>query len=110
MQYGFIPGYQNFDPQMVLRLPQTRLPGQTGFEIGDGFALGTGPFDGALAGRYGLLSQLPNQNKLTPVQAAVKNFGDIPLIGGMLKVIGDYEDRINYRNANPEVRRMLGLE
>jgi hypothetical protein len=34
-----------------LRYPQTRLPGQTGSEIGDGFALGTQPFGGRLAGQ-----------------------------------------------------------
>jgi len=48
----------DINQQMVLRYPQTRLPGQTGFEIGDGFALGTDPFGGGamdgLAGRYGL--------------------------------------------------------
>jgi len=48
----------NIDPFPVLRLPQTRLPGQTGFEFGDGFALGTDPLGGGiinnLAGRYGL--------------------------------------------------------
>lgn len=54
-RYGYIPG---FDPEMVLRYPQTRLPGQTSFELGDGFAMGTDPFGGGimgnLAGRYGL--------------------------------------------------------
>lgn len=50
-RYGYIPG---FDSEMVLRYPQTRLPGQTGFELGDGFAMGTDPFGGGLAGRYGL--------------------------------------------------------
>jgi hypothetical protein len=49
----------DINQQMVLRYPQTRLPGQTGFEISDGFALGTNPFGGGgvmdgLAGRYGL--------------------------------------------------------
>jgi hypothetical protein len=51
-------GFPSGGYDMVLRYPQTRLPGQTGFEIGDGFALGTNPFDGGsmgnLAGRYGL--------------------------------------------------------
>lgn len=61
-----------------------------------------------LAGRFGLLAQMPK--KLTPVQAAAKNFGDIPLIGPLLNTIRDYEDRINYRNADPEIRRLLGLE
>jgi len=102
-RYGYIPG---FDPQMVLRYPQTRLPGQTGFELGDGFAMGTDPFGGGLAGRY--LAQLPN--KLTPVQAAAKSFGDIPILGNLIKTIRDYEDRINYRNADPETRKLLGLE
>ena len=37
--------------QMVLRYPQVPLPGGTGFEIGDGFALGTQPFGGRLAGQ-----------------------------------------------------------
>jgi hypothetical protein len=37
--------------QMVLRYPQVPLPGQTGSEIGDGFALGTQPFGGRLAGQ-----------------------------------------------------------
>lgn len=50
-----IPGA---DSEMVLRYPQTPLPGQTGFEFGDGFAMGTDPFGGGimndLAGRYGL--------------------------------------------------------
>lgn len=66
------------------------------------------PFGGGLAGRYGLFAQAPN--KLTPVQAAAKSFGDIPVIGGLLKTIRDYEDRINYRNADPETRKLLGLE
>lgn len=44
----------DINQQMVLRYPQPRLPGQTGFEFGDGFALGTDPFGGGLAGRYGL--------------------------------------------------------
>ena len=37
--------------QMVLQYPQMPLPGQTGFEIGDSFALGTQPFGGRLAGQ-----------------------------------------------------------
>jgi hypothetical protein len=37
--------------EMVLRYPQVPLPGQTGSEIGDGFALGTQPFGGRLAGQ-----------------------------------------------------------
>ena len=57
-RYGYIPGADPRNAEMVLRYPQTRLPGQTGFEIGDGFALGTDPFGGGimgnLAGRYGL--------------------------------------------------------
>jgi hypothetical protein len=56
---GTISGIgSDINQQMVLRYPQTRLPGQIGFEISDGFALGTNPFDngmmGGLAGRYGL--------------------------------------------------------
>ena len=57
-RYGYIPGYDPDNARMVLRYPQTRLPGQTGFEFSDGFALGTDPFGGGimgnLAGRYGL--------------------------------------------------------
>lgn len=53
-RYGYIPGADPRNAEMVLRYPQTRLPGQTGFGIGDGFALGTDPFGGGLAGRYGL--------------------------------------------------------
>ena len=74
--------------------------------LSNGFALGTDPFGGGLAGRY--LAQLPN--KLTPVQAAAKSFGDIPILGNLIKTIRDYEDRINYRNADPETRKLLGLE
>ena len=74
--------------------------------FGNGFALGTDPFAGGLAGRY--LAQLPN--KLTPVQAAAQSFGDVPILGNLIKTIRDYEDRINYRNADPETRRLLGLE
>jgi hypothetical protein len=48
--------------------------------------------------------------KLTPVQAAAKNFGDLPVIGPVINVIRDYEDRINYRDADPKTRKMLGLE
>ena len=47
-RYGYIPG---FDQEMVLRYPQARLPGQTGFEFGDGFALGTDPFGGGIMGK-----------------------------------------------------------
>ncbi len=61
-----------------------------------------------LAGRFGLFAQAPQQ--LTPVQAAAKNFGDLPIIGPLINTIRDYEDRINYRNADPETRRLLGLE
>ena len=35
----------------VLRYPQARLPGQTGFGIGDSFALETQSFGGGLAGQ-----------------------------------------------------------
>jgi len=66
------------------------------------------PYEIPLAGRFGLFAQAPQQ--LTPVQAAAKNFGDLPLIGPMINTIKDYEDRINYRNADPETRRLLGLE
>ena len=61
-----------------------------------------------LAGRFGLIAEVPK--KLTPVQAAAKNFGDLPFIGPLINTIRDYEDRINYRNADPETRRLLGLE
>jgi hypothetical protein len=61
-----------------------------------------------LAGRFGLFAQAPQQ--LTPVQAAAKNFGDLPIVGPLINTIRDYEDRINYRNADPETRRLLGLE
>lgn len=50
------------------------------------------------------------QKKLTPVQAAAQSFGDFPLIGPMLRVIRDYEDRVNYRNADPKLRKMMHLE
>ena len=57
-RYGYIPGADPRNAELVLRYPQTRLPGQTGFEIGDGFALETDPFGGGmvgnLAGKYGL--------------------------------------------------------
>lgn len=79
-RYGYIPG---FNPQ-------------------------TNSFDIELAGRYGLFAQAPK--KLTPVQAAAQNFGDIPVFGDLLKTIRDYEDRINYRNADPETRKLLKLE
>lgn len=69
---------------------------------------GNDPFGGGLAGRYGLFAQAPN--KLTPVQAAAQSFGDIPILGDLIKTIRDYEDRINYRNADPETRKLLGLE
>ena len=48
--------------------------------------------------------------KLTPVQEAEKNFGDLPIIGPLIRVIRDYEDRINYRDADPNLRKMLHLE
>lgn len=50
------------------------------------------------------------RQKLTPVQAAAQNFGDLPVIGPMLQVIRDYEDRANYRNADPRLRKMMHLE
>lgn len=50
------------------------------------------------------------QEKLTPVQAAEKNFGTLPIIGPMIKAIRDYEDRINYRDADPRLRKMMHLE
>lgn len=53
---------------------------------------------------------IAQRQKLTPVQAAAQNFGDIPLIGPMLQVIRDYEDRANYRNADPKLRKMMHLE
>ncbi len=63
------PPFAN-DPFTVLRTPQTRLPGQTGFEIGDGIALGTQPFGNeSLAGRYGLWGGLG-----TLIGAGLKNF------------------------------------
>jgi hypothetical protein len=73
-----------------------------------GGAGANGVFDFPLAGRFGLIAQVPK--KLTPVQAAAKNFGDLPFIGPLINTIRDYEDRINYRNADPETRRLLGLE
>lgn len=53
---------------------------------------------------------IAERQKLTPVQAAAQNFGDIPVIGTMLQVIRDYEDRANYRNADPKLRKMMHLE
>jgi hypothetical protein len=50
-RYGYIPGADPRNAEMVLRYPQVPLPGQTGSEIGDGFALGTQPFGGRLAGQ-----------------------------------------------------------
>jgi hypothetical protein len=50
-RYGYIPGVDPRNAEMVLRYPQVPLPGQTGSEIGDGFALGTQPFGGRLAGQ-----------------------------------------------------------
>ena len=57
-RWGYIPGVDPRNAEMVLRYPQTRLPGQTGFEIGDGFALGTQPFGGRLAGQSPILGAL----------------------------------------------------
>jgi hypothetical protein len=50
------------------------------------------------------------RQKLTPVQAAAENFGGLPVIGPMLQVIRDYEDKANYRNADPKLRKMMHLE
>jgi hypothetical protein len=50
-RWGYIPGVDPRNAEMVLRYPQVPLPGQTGSEIGDGFALGTQPFGGRLAGQ-----------------------------------------------------------
>ena len=53
---------------------------------------------------------IAQSRKLTPVQAASKNFGDLPIIGPMIRAIEDYEDAANYRNAPPEYRKLLKLE
>lgn len=53
---------------------------------------------------------IAQKQKLTPVQAAAQSFGDLPVIGPMLQVIRDYEDRANYRNADPRLRKMMHLE
>ena len=53
---------------------------------------------------------ITQKQKLTPVQAAAQNFGDLPIIGPMLQVIRDYEDRVNYRDADPKLRKMMNLE
>jgi hypothetical protein len=53
---------------------------------------------------------IAQKQKLTPVQAAAQNFGDLPVIGPMLQVIRDYEDRVNYRDADPKLRKMMHLE
>ena len=53
---------------------------------------------------------IAQKQKLTPVQAAAQGFGDLPVIGPMLQVIRDYEDRVNYRDADPKLRKMMHLE
>ena len=53
---------------------------------------------------------IAQKQKLTPVQAAAQNFGDLPVIGSMLKIIRDAEDRANYRGVDPELRKMMHLE
>jgi hypothetical protein len=37
-------------------------------------------------------------------------FGDLPVIGPMLQVIRNYEDKVNYRDADPKLRKMMHLE
>jgi hypothetical protein len=53
---------------------------------------------------------IAQRQKLTPVQAAAQNFGDLPVIGPLIKTIRDYEDRANYRDADPRLRKMMHLE
>ena len=53
---------------------------------------------------------IAQKQKLTPVQAAAQNFGDLPVIGPMLQVIRNYEDKVNYRYADPKLRKMMHLE
>jgi hypothetical protein len=53
---------------------------------------------------------IAQKQKLTPVQAAAQNFGDLPVIGPMLQVIRNYEDKVNYRDADPKLRKMMHLE
>ena len=43
------------------------------------------------------------------LQGLDQNFGDLPFIGGIIKTALGYEDRINYRNADPRLREMMGL-
>ena len=53
---------------------------------------------------------IAQRQKLTPVQSAAQNFGDLPVIGPLIKTIRDYEDRANYRDADHRLRKMMHLE
>ena len=69
-----------------------------------------GDFGKAVSADDFLKYQIAKNPKLTPVQAAEKSFGNIPLIGDVIKIIKGYEDKANYRDADPELRKMMGLE
>ena len=47
--------------------------------------------------------------EMSLLQRLDQNFGDLPFIGGVIKTALGYEDRINYRNADPRLREMMGL-
>ena len=47
--------------------------------------------------------------EMSLLQRLDQNFGDLPFIGGIIKTALGYEDRINYRNADPRLREMMGL-
>lgn len=47
--------------------------------------------------------------EMSLLQRLNQNFGDLPFIGGVIKTALDYEDRINYRDADPRLREMMGL-
>ena len=54
--------------------------------------------------------RLVKRGKLFPnLQYHLSNFGDLPFIGGVIKTALDYEDRANYRDADPRLREMMGL-
>jgi len=47
--------------------------------------------------------------EMSLLQRLDQNFGNLPFIGGVIKTALGYEDRINYRNADPRLREMMGL-
>tara|TARA_R110002020_G_scaffold348106_1_gene561778 strand:- start:21790 stop:24246 length:2457 start_codon:yes stop_codon:yes gene_type:complete len=47
--------------------------------------------------------------EMSLLQRLNQNFGDLPFIGGVIKTALNYEDRANYRDADPRLREMMGL-